>query len=63
MGITAIIVAAAALAGYVVTTLLLRSLGYPGDPADGPAITGAAIYGLAALALVQLVRRLRSRSS
>jgi hypothetical protein len=62
-GLRAVIVAGAAVTGYIITTLLLRSLGYPGHPEDGPAVTGAVIYGIVTLAIIWVVDRRRTRST
>ena len=39
--------------GWLVTHLVVRAFGYTGDPARGPAITGAAILAIAGFAIAR----------
>jgi hypothetical protein len=44
---------AAVPVGWVVTHIVVLAFGYTGDPAKGPAITGAAIHAFAGFAIAQ----------
>ena len=56
-----LVVGGAAVAGYVITLLLLPVLGLAGDP--GPPFTGAIVYAVVALVVLVLLRRRRGTES
>ncbi|HEX6128792.1 MAG TPA: hypothetical protein VF071_07215 [Candidatus Limnocylindria bacterium] len=48
--------------GWLVTHLVVLAFGYPGDPARGPAITGAAIHAVGGFAVASwLIARRQPR--
>lgn len=53
--IPVLVALAAVPVGWAVTHLVVQGFGYPGDPAGGPAITGAAIHAVGAFVVARWI--------